>query len=122
MSARIFDQIVIEAQTIGATSATVTSVPVAQLDQIFIQVIALCRNSSASDVFCEHSEAFFHRQTGQNVAKVGVSVAALNRLKNLITTSVSLNANTSTNQIDVVVSGDIGKTLDWQVHVTWQKA
>jgi len=108
--------------TTDNTATTVTSINVAVEQTYRVLVEATARNSDGSINASFYTRGSFYRNTGGNVTALSNQVNAPGTDATAASTiEVTLVANTSTQAIDVKVTGQTSQTIKWTVNVAYEK-
>lgn len=108
--------------TTDATATTVTSISIAEEETTRILVEATARNSDGSINGAFYTRGTFYRNTSGNVTALSNQVNAPGTDATAASTiEVTLVANTTTQAVDIKVTGQTSKTIKWAVNVAHEK-
>jgi len=107
-------------QTTNATPLVAYSIPVKQNRAITVKASFVASVSDFSNCASGDGTATFRRQTG-NLARTNITTAGLllNILGDFLLSqpTVDLVANTTTQAVDVTVTGKLGLTVNWNIEI-----
>ena len=107
------------ARTTDATATTIISVPVPILSGIQLRVSVLGVKDDGTECIGSEIIARARRQSAGNVTLVGTNTAVGTAEDSAGTPTVVVNANTTTQALDVVVTGEASKNILWTACVEY---
>lgn len=106
--------------TTDATATTVYSIPIAELEGAFVEVEAVCLQDDATEIGRSQVTSAFRRAASGNVTEAG-SPTAVNVDDSAGSPAATLVANTSTQKVDVKVTGVASTNYTWVIDVFYKK-
>ena len=104
--------------TTDATATTVDSISVAEGQTVLMLVKAIARNSDGSKQGTFYIAGTFYRNTSGNVIQEGSTYSLYSDITLGSTIDVTLVANTTTQAIDVKVTGETSETFSWLLGIS----
>lgn len=110
-------------QTVDGNSLTVTTIPLPPGKAMRIVADIFCCDASVSNVAGGRTEGMFYRPVAGNVTRTNAGVAA-GLISNILGTfvspqpSVDLSPNTTSQGIDVNITGKLSATINWFIELT----
>lgn len=105
--------------TTDATPLVIYSHPVEVLSGVNISVSVVGLKSDATEMIRAIVNSGFRRQAAGNVTEVGADTAIASDEDSAGTPTVTLIANTSSQTVDVTLTGEAAKTIRWEVVVEY---
>lgn len=106
-------------RTTDATQTTIIEIPVAQGQTIRVDAHITARKSDGSKHGSWHVAGLFYRNTGGNVTIEGMIQHVASFLSVTSSWTVDLTADTTTQCVDVNVTGYASETVDWTSKVNY---
>jgi len=107
-----------EDETTDATPTAINSFAVTEDYAYFVQAKVIARQSDGSNVGMWDLEGLFYRNTGGNVTQQGLT-NSLTTIRKNTAWDVDFNANTTSQEVEVLCTGVAGVTINWQVNLTY---
>jgi len=99
------------ATKVGAVSTTAGTV-------YYVEVRVLAEEDAESDRAVFHISGLFHRPTGGNITRQGLD-NAINITRSDSNWSVTLNPNTTSQEIEVLCTGAAGTDINWSTNINY---
>lgn len=118
-----FGQLSVTAQTTDNTPTVIASIPVPQNKGYMVDVYCNAFKSDKTAILGGYVIACFNRATG-NVARTDATVSK-GLIQDLLSNfsnpqpSIDIKANTSTQAIDIEITGKTSTTIDWKLQVQY---
>lgn len=107
--------------TTNATATTILSIPVALLSMVNVTARVCGLRSDATEAIRAIVNSGFRRAGAGNVTEIGADTAVASTEDSAGTPTITLVANTTTQAVDVVVTGEASKTIHWEAVVEYQR-
>ena len=105
--------------TTDATETDIATIPVAEGETVGVDALITARSSDGSEHGKWQLSGLFYRNSGSNVTVEGVIQNVAAHLSATSVAATDLVADTSNQTIDVRVTGEAGKTLNWTAKVNY---
>lgn len=107
-----------EDDTTDATPTAIASFAATQTYVYLVDAKVIARQSDGSHRAMFHIQGLFYRNTGGNITQQGLT-NALTIIRSNTNWSCDFNANTSSQEVEVLCTGVAGATITWQVNLTY---
>jgi len=107
--------------TTDATATTIISIPVAEGEAIMVKASVLMNRSTAAEGAYFNVEAAFRRASGGNVTQISTTGALVSKEDSSGSPSVAFNVNTTSQTLELKVTGEAAKTFYWLANYEYSK-
>lgn len=107
-----------EDETTDATPTAINTFAAVEEYAYLVDAKVIARKSDGSDVGMWHIQGLFYRNTGGDITQQGLT-NSLTTIRSNTNWDVDFNANTTSQEVEVLCTGVAGTTINWQVNLTY---
>lgn len=107
--------------TTDATATTILSIPLAEGEAVMVCARVLMNRSTAAEGAYFNVEAAFRRASAGNVTQISTTGALVSKEDSSGSPSVAFNANTTSQTVELKVTGEAAKTFYWLANYEYSK-